>query len=151
MHRYRAAAAAACARARPAFRGPSPQTLRSALTTTGGPPPVSGGVSRPRKARARLASSSTTEPRTPPCRTPSAQGRLEGNALKLDLLTSGPDLDATPPRGGPRIRPEARESLERGRGGVGGMLLQLGDISLGPRAFPKSKFWAERAARQIRD
>ncbi|KAK1330509.1 hypothetical protein QTO34_010699 [Cnephaeus nilssonii] len=68
----------------------------------------------------------------------SAQGRLEGNALKLDLLTSDPDLDATPPRG-PRIRPEAKEILERGRCGVGGMLLQLGGISLGPRAFPKRK------------
>ncbi|XP_023618899.1 enkurin domain-containing protein 1 [Myotis lucifugus] len=70
----------------------------------------------------------------------SAQGRLEGNALKLDLLTSDPDpdLDATPPRG-PRIRPEGRAILERGRCGVGGMLLQLGGISLGPRACPKRK------------
>lgn len=66
----------------------------------------------------------------------------------MDLLTSDPDLDATPPRG-PRIRPEAKEILERGRCGVGGMLLQLGGISLGPRAFPKSKLWADRAARQM--
>ncbi|XP_037018542.2 enkurin domain-containing protein 1 isoform X2 [Artibeus jamaicensis] len=68
----------------------------------------------------------------------SAQGRLEGNALKLDLLTSDPDLDATPPRG-PRIRPGARQILERGRCGVGGVLLQLGGISLGPGASPKRK------------
>lgn len=69
----------------------------------------------------------------------SAQGRLEGNALKLDLLTSDLDLDATPPRG-PRVGPGAREILERGRRGVGGVLLQLGGISLGPGASPKSKF-----------
>ncbi|XP_034494128.1 enkurin domain-containing protein 1 isoform X3 [Ailuropoda melanoleuca] len=68
----------------------------------------------------------------------SAQGRLEGNELKLDLLTSDLDLDATPPRG-PRIGPGAREILERGRRGVGGVLLQLGGISLGPGACPKRK------------
>ncbi|XP_035970963.1 enkurin domain-containing protein 1 isoform X2 [Halichoerus grypus] len=68
----------------------------------------------------------------------SAQGRLEGNALKLDLLTSDLDLDATPPRG-PRVGPGAREILERGRRGVGGVLLQLGGISLGPGASPKRK------------
>ncbi|XP_036690282.1 enkurin domain-containing protein 1 isoform X1 [Balaenoptera musculus] len=68
----------------------------------------------------------------------SAQGRLEGNALKLGLLTPDPDLDATPPRG-PRIGPGAREILERGRRGVGGVLLQLGGISLGPGASPKRK------------
>lgn len=79
---------------------------------------------------------------------PSAQGRLEGNTPKLDLLTSDADLDVTPPRG-PRIRPGAVEILERGRRGVGAMLLQLGGISLGPEASPKSKFWAEGAARQV--
>uniref|UniRef100_A0A452RM18 Enkurin domain containing 1 n=1 Tax=Ursus americanus TaxID=9643 RepID=A0A452RM18_URSAM len=68
----------------------------------------------------------------------SAQGRLEGNELKLDLLTSDLDLDTTPPRG-PRIGPGAREILERGRRGVGGVLLQLGGISLGPGASPKRK------------
>ncbi|XP_046291176.1 enkurin domain-containing protein 1 [Marmota monax] len=68
----------------------------------------------------------------------SAQGRLEGTALKLDLLTSEPDLDAAPPRG-PRIRPGAREILERSQRGVGDVLLQLGDISLGPGASPKRK------------
>ncbi|XP_068383536.1 enkurin domain-containing protein 1 isoform X3 [Eschrichtius robustus] len=68
----------------------------------------------------------------------SAQGRLEGNALKLGLLTPDPDLDATPPRG-PRIGPGAREILERGRRGVGGVLLQLGGTSLGPGASPKRK------------
>ncbi|KAF6287982.1 enkurin domain containing 1 [Rhinolophus ferrumequinum] len=68
----------------------------------------------------------------------SAQGRLEGNTPKLDLLTSDADLDVTPPRG-PRIRPGAVEILERGRRGVGAMLLQLGGISLGPEASPKRK------------
>ncbi|XP_059988267.1 enkurin domain-containing protein 1 isoform X3 [Lagenorhynchus albirostris] len=68
----------------------------------------------------------------------SAQGRLEGSTLKLGLLTPDPDLDATPPRG-PRIGPGAREILERGRRGVGGVLLQLGGISLGPGASPKRK------------
>lgn len=80
----------------------------------------------------------------------SAQGRLEGNALKLDLLTpdTDRDLDATPPRA-PRIRPGGLEILERGRRGVGGVLLQLGGISLGPGASPKSKFWSERTARWL--
>ncbi|XP_007938454.1 enkurin domain-containing protein 1 [Orycteropus afer afer] len=68
----------------------------------------------------------------------SAQGRLEGNARKLDLLISDPDLDAAPPSG-PRIGPGAREILERGRRGVGAVLLQLGGISLTPRASPKRK------------
>lgn len=68
----------------------------------------------------------------------SAQGRLEGNALKLDLLTSDLDLDTTPPRG-PRIRPGAREILERGRRSVGGVLLQLEGICLGSGASPKRK------------
>ncbi|XP_005403685.1 PREDICTED: enkurin domain-containing protein 1 [Chinchilla lanigera] len=68
----------------------------------------------------------------------SAQGRLEGNALKLDLLTWGRSLDATPPRA-PRIRPGAREILERGQRGAGDVLLQLEGISLGPGASPKRK------------
>ncbi|EPY84195.1 hypothetical protein CB1_000490045 [Camelus ferus] len=68
----------------------------------------------------------------------SAQGRLEANALKLDLLTSEQDLDSTPPRD-PRIGPGAREILERGRHGVVGVLLQLEGISLGPGASPKRK------------
>ncbi|XP_036130723.1 enkurin domain-containing protein 1 [Molossus molossus] len=68
----------------------------------------------------------------------SAQGRLEGNALKLDLLTSDPDLDATLPLG-PCIRPGARAILERGRCDVEGVLLQLGGISLGPGPSPKRK------------
>lgn len=67
-----------------------------------------------------------------------AQGRLEGNALKLDLLTSDRALDATAPCG-PRIGPGAREILERGRRGVGDVLLQLEGISLGPGASLKRK------------
>lgn len=76
VHRYRATAAA-CARARPAFRGPSPQTLRSVLTTTGGPPRVSWGVPRPSEARVRLGFHST-DPRTPPRPTPQPKGALRG-------------------------------------------------------------------------
>ncbi|CAH7068890.1 Enkd1 [Phodopus roborovskii] len=68
----------------------------------------------------------------------SAQGRLEGNPVKLDLLTSGRDLDSSPPRG-PRIRPGAREILERGQRGVGDVLLQLEGISLGSGVSPKRK------------
>ncbi|XP_040837986.1 enkurin domain-containing protein 1-like [Ochotona curzoniae] len=68
----------------------------------------------------------------------SAQGRLEGNALKLGLLTTDCSLDATPPRG-PRIRPGGRENLERGRLGVGDVLLQLQGISLRPGVSPKRK------------
>lgn len=55
-HRCRAAKAV-CATARPASRGPSLQTLRSALTTTGGRPRVSGGRrggARPERAWALL-------------------------------------------------------------------------------------------------
>ncbi|XP_020026747.2 enkurin domain-containing protein 1 isoform X2 [Castor canadensis] len=68
----------------------------------------------------------------------SAQGRLEGNGLKLNLLTSDSDLQATPPRG-PRIRPGGREILERGQRGVGDVLLQLGGITLSPGISPKRK------------
>ncbi|XP_037671591.1 enkurin domain-containing protein 1 isoform X2 [Choloepus didactylus] len=68
----------------------------------------------------------------------SAQGRLEGNTLKLDLLTSDPDFNAALSRG-PRIGPGAREILERDRRGTGGVLLQLGGISLGPGTSPKRK------------
>ncbi|XP_037371816.1 enkurin domain-containing protein 1 isoform X1 [Talpa occidentalis] len=68
----------------------------------------------------------------------SAQGRLEGNALKMDLLTWDPNLDTTPPRG-PRSGPEARKNLERGQHGVGGVLLQLGGITLRSGASPKRK------------
>ncbi|XP_055992665.1 enkurin domain-containing protein 1 isoform X1 [Sorex fumeus] len=68
----------------------------------------------------------------------SAQGRLEGNALKLDLLTWDRDPASASPRG-PRIVAGAREIQERGRQGVGGVLLQFGGISLGPGASPKRK------------
>ncbi|XP_004626082.1 enkurin domain-containing protein 1 [Octodon degus] len=68
----------------------------------------------------------------------SAQGRLEGNALKLDVLTWDQDLDATLLRG-PRIRPGAREILEHGQRGAGDVLLQLEGISLGPGPSPKKK------------
>lgn len=98
---------------------------------------------------ARVGPSSTTDSALRPSGL-SAQGRLEGNAPKLDLLTpdTDPDLDATPPRC-PRIRPGGLEILERGRRGVGGVLLQLGGISLGSGASPKSKFWSERTARWL--
>ncbi|XP_076988866.1 enkurin domain-containing protein 1 [Tamandua tetradactyla] len=68
----------------------------------------------------------------------SAQGRLEGNTLKLDLLTSDPDLDAALLRG-PCIGPGARKIQEPGRRGAGDVLLQLGGISLGSGAPFKRK------------
>ncbi|XP_042556904.1 enkurin domain-containing protein 1 isoform X1 [Dipodomys spectabilis] len=68
----------------------------------------------------------------------SAQGRLEGNALKMDLLTLGRDPDFSSTRG-PRTRPGAREILERGQRGVGDVLLQLGGISLSPGVSSKRK------------
>lgn len=82
--------------------------------------------------------------RAEPCNNLAALGRLEGNALKLDLLMSD---RATPSPRGPRVTPGAREILERGQQGVGSVLLQFGGISLGPEASPKSKLWAKRAVR----
>lgn len=124
------AAVGSCARARRASLDPSPQTLLCARTTTGGRPRVSCGVQR--RGEYPAPPLSTAFHRS------SAQGRLEGNTLKLDLLTSGGDLDSSPPRG-PRIRPGAREILERGQRGVGDVLLQLRGISLGSGVSPKSK------------
>ncbi|XP_005004701.1 enkurin domain-containing protein 1 isoform X2 [Cavia porcellus] len=68
----------------------------------------------------------------------SALGRLEGNALKLDLLTWDRDLDVTPLRG-PHVRPGAGDLVERRRSGAGDVLLQLEGISLGSGAPPKRK------------
>uniref|UniRef100_A0A2K5NSD5 Enkurin domain containing 1 n=1 Tax=Cercocebus atys TaxID=9531 RepID=A0A2K5NSD5_CERAT len=68
----------------------------------------------------------------------SAQGRKKKNALKLDLLTSDRALDATAPCG-PRIGPGAKKKLERGRRGVGDVLLKKKGISLGPGASLKRK------------
>jgi hypothetical protein len=145
VHRCRVVTAA-CARARPASRGPYPQTLLSAVTTIGGQPRVSWGV--PRRGRDPAPPlSPALHPVLPSLFCPLAQGRLEGNGLKLNLLTSDSDLQATPPRG-PRIRPGGREILERGQRGVGDVLLQLGGITLSPGISPKSKSLPEGVARQ---
>ncbi|XP_043938909.1 enkurin domain-containing protein 1 [Protopterus annectens] len=64
----------------------------------------------------------------------SARGRLEGNSVKLDLLSGplAPDprlypscYSARPLQAAPRIRPNAKEILERGQKGTVGVLLQL--------------------------
>lgn len=75
VHRCRAATAA-CARARLASRGPSPQTLRFALIITGGRPRVSWGPPRRGEARARVGFRSTTEPHTLPRPAPQPKGVL---------------------------------------------------------------------------
>lgn len=68
-----------------------------------------------------------------------ARGRLEGNALKLDLCLGPLPLDSSlsptcfsarlsrPP---PRIKPNAKDILEMGQKGTVGVLLQLDGISL---------------------
>lgn len=55
-------------------------------------------------------------------------------------------MDFSPSRG-PRIRPGAREILERGQRGVGDVLLQLEGISLGSGVSPKSKSLPEGVSR----
>ncbi|XP_053554451.1 enkurin domain-containing protein 1 [Bombina bombina] len=78
----------------------------------------------------------------------SARGRLEGNSLKLDFLSGplAPDptlyptcYSARPANPPPRIRPNAREILERGHNGSVGVLLQLEGISLHTESPPKRK------------
>ncbi|NXH21550.1 ENKD1 protein, partial [Bucco capensis] len=62
----------------------------------------------------------------------SAQGRLEGNAQKLDPVASPhPSLgSAQQLLPAPRIRPSGKELLEKGQRGMLGLLLQLEGISL---------------------
>ncbi|CAI9547494.1 unnamed protein product [Staurois parvus] len=68
-----------------------------------------------------------------------ARGRLEGTQLKLDFLSGplAPDptlyptcYTARPAHPAPRIRPNAREILDRGQSGSVGVLLRLEGISL---------------------
>lgn len=68
-----------------------------------------------------------------------ARGRLEGTQLKLDFLSGplAPDptlypkcYTARPAQPAPRIRPNAREILDRGQSGSVGVLLRLEGISL---------------------
>ncbi|XP_070616447.1 enkurin domain-containing protein 1 isoform X1 [Erythrolamprus reginae] len=67
----------------------------------------------------------------------SARGRLEGNALKLDLLPGPipPEFSLYPgcytarcPTPPPRIKPNGREILEKGQRGTVGVLLKLDEI-----------------------
>lgn len=69
----------------------------------------------------------------------SARGKLEGNSVRLDLLSGplAPDprlypscYSARPLQAAPRIRPNAKEILERGQKGTVGALLQLNEESL---------------------
>ncbi|XP_069073663.1 enkurin domain-containing protein 1 [Pleurodeles waltl] len=77
----------------------------------------------------------------------SARGRLEGNSLKLDFLSGplAPDPTLYPtcysarPANPPRIRPNAREILERGQKGTVGVLLQLEGVSLQGESPPRKK------------
>ncbi|XP_068103445.1 enkurin domain-containing protein 1 [Hyperolius riggenbachi] len=80
----------------------------------------------------------------------SARGRLEGTDLKLDFLSGplAPDptlypgcYTARPAQPEPRIRPNARNILERGQSGTVGVLLRLEGMSLHnePRSTPVSK------------
>ncbi|XP_030059519.1 enkurin domain-containing protein 1 [Microcaecilia unicolor] len=78
----------------------------------------------------------------------SARGRLEGNSVKLDFLSGplAPDpilypmcYSARPANPPPRIRPNAKEILERGQKGTVGVLLQLEGISLQRESPPKRK------------
>ncbi|KAJ6666054.1 hypothetical protein lerEdw1_000958 [Lerista edwardsae] len=89
----------------------------------------------------------------------SARGRLEGNALKLDLLPGPippePSLYPTcysarlacPP---PRIKPNATDILERGRKGTVGVLLQLDEMSLCQDLPPKRKVSKDHEKENLR-
>ncbi|XP_026574803.1 enkurin domain-containing protein 1-like [Pseudonaja textilis] len=68
----------------------------------------------------------------------SARGRLEGNSLKLDLLPGPipPEFSLYPgcysarcPQPPPRIKPNAKDILEKGQNGTVGVLLKLDEIS----------------------
>ncbi|XP_071996730.1 enkurin domain-containing protein 1 [Engystomops pustulosus] len=78
----------------------------------------------------------------------SARGRLEGADLKLDFLSGplAPDptlyptcYSARPASPIPRIRPNARDILERGQSGTVGVLLKLEGISLHTASSPPKK------------
>ncbi|XP_063168921.1 enkurin domain-containing protein 1 [Candoia aspera] len=78
----------------------------------------------------------------------SARGRLEGNALKLDLLPGPippePSLypgcySARCPQPPPRIKPNAKDILEMGRKGTVGVLLKLDEISFFEELRPKRR------------
>ncbi|XP_062911418.1 enkurin domain-containing protein 1 [Mobula hypostoma] len=77
----------------------------------------------------------------------SARGRLEGNSLKLDFLsgplppdpTLYPSCYSARPQPAPRVRPNAREILERGQKGSVGVLLQLEGVSLHRQFSPRKK------------
>ncbi|XP_005998647.1 enkurin domain-containing protein 1 [Latimeria chalumnae] len=78
----------------------------------------------------------------------SARGRLEGNTLKLDFLSGplAPDptlyptcYSARPAQPPPRVRPNAKEYLDKGQKGSVGVLLQLEGISLQRNSPPKRR------------
>uniref|UniRef100_A0A8C7E4I8 Enkurin domain containing 1 n=1 Tax=Naja naja TaxID=35670 RepID=A0A8C7E4I8_NAJNA len=78
----------------------------------------------------------------------SARGRLEGNSLKLDLLPGPipPEFSLYPgcysarcPQPPPRIKPNARDILEKGQNGTVGVLLKLDEISFFEELRPKRK------------
>uniref|UniRef100_A0A0B8RUH3 Enkurin domain-containing protein n=1 Tax=Philothamnus irregularis TaxID=1899461 RepID=A0A0B8RUH3_9SAUR len=78
----------------------------------------------------------------------SARGRLEGNSLKLDLLPGPipPEFSLYPgcysarcPQPPPRIKPNARDILEKGQKGTIGVLLKLDEISFFEELRPKRR------------
>ncbi|XP_075433227.1 enkurin domain-containing protein 1 isoform X2 [Ascaphus truei] len=92
----------------------------------------------------------------------SARGRLEGSSLKLDFLSGplAPDpslyptcYSARPANPAPRIRPNARDIMERGHNGTVGVLLQLEGISLhrGPPPKRKDKDHEKENVRRMRE
>ncbi|KAM9329840.1 enkurin domain-containing protein 1 [Gastrophryne carolinensis] len=94
----------------------------------------------------------------------SARGRLEGTDLRLDFLPGplAPDptlypscYSARPAQPVPRIRPNARNILERGHSGTVGVLLKLEGISLhGPPQSPpprKAKDHGKENVRRMRE
>ncbi|XP_026531741.1 enkurin domain-containing protein 1 isoform X2 [Notechis scutatus] len=78
----------------------------------------------------------------------SARGRLEGNSLKLDLLPGPipPEFSLYPgcysarcPQPPPRIKPNAKDILEKGQNGTVGVLLKLDEISFFEELRPKRR------------
>ncbi|KAM3937554.1 enkurin domain-containing protein 1 [Leptodactylus fuscus] len=78
----------------------------------------------------------------------SARGRLEGTDVKLDFLSGplAPDptlypgcYSARPASPIPRVRPNARDILEKGKSGTVGVLLKLEGISLHTASPPPKK------------
>ncbi|XP_010002673.1 PREDICTED: enkurin domain-containing protein 1 [Chaetura pelagica] len=89
----------------------------------------------------------------------SAQGRLEGNAQKLDFTSTpmGPVPNPSSALGSarqvqpaPRIRPSGKDFLEKGQKGTLGLLLQLEGISLGGGLPARMKEFKDHEKENVR-